>query len=506
MTTFRLPELQEVDLTARNIPSHVCNKFKVGEDNEYVYFPYFLNGVCVAAKVRSIARWQEKDYRWKGDGSSVGLFGMQTCKQSGDLLIVEGELDALAASVMYGMRASVVSIAHGAPAAVSDIKMHWEWVNKFNTIYLCLDMDDVGREAVNKVLSSLPSAKMRVVNLPSPYKDACDVLKAGDVDAFIDAIRSAQRVTPSEFMSKEEVIKEGLEALAGEEMDVKYSTGFKRLDALIGGFRESELITIVGGTGVGKTEFLRRLTLTAAEQGLKVLFFTLETAPKVVIGLLAEMILGVQIMSDPFARRNVSEQDKQDAVKFIAENYIFIKHIGSFTRQKMLDSIEYAVIAEGVKFVALDHLTAAVNTGSEYVVGEVDFTMAELNRVTTQLGITTYVITHQSRSKEDKEDAKTSLNRLRHSQGIAQNSHCVLGLERKRDDNTLEIRTLKAHRIIGEYGVVALSFSKKSRKYVELGKDEDNLDAKSQEESSDGSKEQDSQQVQQSDKVRRLFS
>lgn len=504
MTEFRLPELEEIDLTGRNIPSHTCNKYKVGEFNDLVYFPYYLNGVCIGAKTRKYSTWERKDYGWQGE-SKIGLFGMQTCKQSGDILIVEGELDALAASVMYGMRASIVSIAHGASSAVNDLKMHWEWLNRFNVIYLCFDMDEAGRTAVEKVLSSLPSSKMRVVTLPSPYKDACDVLKAGDVDAFIDAVRSAQRVTPSEFMTREEVIKEGLEVLSGEEMKVKYSTGFKRLDELTGGFREGELITLVGGTGVGKTEFLRRLSLTAAEQGLKVLFFTLETAPKVVIGLFAEMRLGVQIMSDPFARRNVSQADKDKALEFIADNITFIKHIGSFTRQKMIDSIEYAAVAEGVKFVALDHLTAAVNTGTDNLVSEVDFTVAELNRITTQLGITTYVITHQSRSKEDKEDAKTSLNRLRHSQGIAQNSHCVLGLERQRNDSTLEVRTLKAHRVIGEYGTVAIAFNKKNRKYVELGKDKDDLDATNSEDESYQDTQQHPQQVQQSDKVRHKF-
>lgn len=505
MSTFRLPPLEETDLTGRNIPVHVCNKYNVGEYNDNVYFPYFLNGVCVAAKTRNISYWENKEYRWKGDSSSVGLFGMQTCKQSGDLLIVEGELDALAAYVMYGMKASVISIAHGALSAVNDIKMHWDWVNKFNNIFLCFDMDEAGRKAVEQVLKNLPSSKMRVVNLPAPYKDACDVLKDGNVDSFIDAVRSAQRVIPSEFMTKEEVIKEGLEILLGEGLTVRYSTGFKYLDELIGGFREGELITIVGGTGVGKTEFLRRLCLTAVEQGMKVLFFTLETAPKVVIGLFAEMLLGHQIMSDPFSRRNISREEIEEAVKYISENIIFIKHIGSFSRQKMLDSIEYAAIAEGVKFVALDHLTAAVNTGSEFLVGEVDFTIAELNRVTTQLGITTFVITHQSRSKEDKEDAKTSLNRLRHSQGIAQNSHCVLGLERQRNESILEIRTLKAHRIIGEYGSIALSFNKKNRKYLELGKVEDEIDAENQEDESNNSSQQDSQQVQQSSKHRTKF-
>jgi twinkle protein len=479
---FRLPELEDIDLGFRNISDNIRNKYKVGEYNDELYFPCFLNGVCIAAKTRNLSNWQAKEYKWKGNGQAVGLFGMQTCKQGGDIIITEGELDALAASLMYGMKASVVSITHGAMSAVNDLKLHWDWLNKYQTIYLCFDMDEPGREAVNKVLSSLPSSKMRVVNLPSPYKDACDVLKAADIDAFIDAIKSAQRVTPSEFMTPEEVISEGMEILSGKEMEIETSTGFKRLDKLVGGFRRGELITLVGGTGVGKTEFIRRLSLTAAEQSRKVLFFTLETAPRVVIGMIAEMILGCQIMSDPFTRRLVTEEQKKEAVTWISEHFIFIRHIGSFTRQKMIDSIEYAVIAEGISFVALDHLTAAVNTGSEYVVGEVDFTMAELNRITTQLNITTYVVTHQSRSKDDKEDAKTSLNRLRHSQGIAQNSHCVLGLERKREENILEVRTLKAHRIIGEYGVVTLTFSKKSRKYLELGIDEgEEYDAKSEE-------------------------
>lgn len=60
------------------------------------------------------------------------------------------------------------------------------------------------------------------------------------------------------------------------EVESAYKSGFIHLDERIGGFKKGNYITIVSGSGVGKTTFSINMALRMAKQGIKTAYYTVE--------------------------------------------------------------------------------------------------------------------------------------------------------------------------------------------------------------------------------------
>ena len=80
-----------------------------------------------------------------------------------------------------------------------------------------------------------------------------------------------------EYKGEDEVVgfKDYLE-IQGKERKKRYSSGFEKLDNLIGGFSEGDLITVTGPAGEGKTTFCQNLTTRLLKNGIKSLWFSYE--------------------------------------------------------------------------------------------------------------------------------------------------------------------------------------------------------------------------------------
>lgn len=459
-------------LTRESLNDYGIKKVKFPNGSEAIQFPYYLNGVSVAAKYRSCKsatganNWNSKNFWSKGTISQCRLFGMQTCtKRKKGLIITEGELDALAAYSMYGMANNVVSVANGAQSAVKAIQHHIDWVMEYETIYINFDMDDPGQSAANEVMAMFPPGKAKNVVLPEGYKDACDMSKAKMGEQYRKCVKSAQGVTPQGVLDKDDVINSTLRYIMDIDQRKGISTGYKRLDDVMGGFRPGELVTLVAGTGVGKTTVTLNMTYNAAMlSNMKTLFIPLEMSYKQVLVRLMEIHMKQPIMTttDNISPQLMDESKLRATLDEVTENVSIYNHIGALNLAKLISVIEYYAISQKTKLIVLDHKDAAVNSLTDEGGGVklIDNLMAELKRIAIQYDLTVLVVSHQSRSKEDREDSKASLSRVRGSAGVAQNSDLVLGIERERNSNELTMITLKAHRIFGIYDRFSLYYNR----------------------------------------------
>lgn len=87
-----------------------------------------------------------------------------------------------------------------------------------------------------------------------------------------------------------------------------YPTGIFGLDRIVGGFRKGAKTTIAACTGIGKTAFAGQMAISAARQGMGVLFFSMEMKRQEI--LLRALAHESRVSSERIRKRLLSSSDK----------------------------------------------------------------------------------------------------------------------------------------------------------------------------------------------------
>ena len=143
------------DIIERKINKETAEKYNTKVTKEgtvttkHIYEYYDVNGSHVANKIRNTATKQ----MWtEGSIQEATLFGQNLFSSGGKYVtITEGEVDAMSAYQLMGSKWASVSIKTGAGGALRDCKSAFEYLDSFENIIICFDMDEQGRKAANKV-------------------------------------------------------------------------------------------------------------------------------------------------------------------------------------------------------------------------------------------------------------------------------------------------------------------------------------------------------------------
>jgi len=253
---------EAIFLTDRNLRADTLSKYgvKVEVNNDGVptrhHYPYHNNkNEIVGYKTRVV---EGKKFFGKGDTSSSNqLFGQHLFRKGQRYVTVtEGELDALAAYEMLGSRWSVVSVGNGSNC-IDNIKANIEWLDSFETVVLCFDSDEAGKDAARRVAPLLGPNKVKVVTL-SDYKDASDYLKNKHTKSFTDEWWDAKPYVVSGVATLDSM-RTALMDYRDTEL-VPLPDSFGNLQEMTrGGLARGELTSIIAHTSIGKTTILNEL-------------------------------------------------------------------------------------------------------------------------------------------------------------------------------------------------------------------------------------------------------
>jgi twinkle protein len=405
----------------------------------------------VGFKVRHV---KTKAFRSVGDIKSGGLFGQQRYgnHKQNRVVVVEGELDALAASALFDDKVAVVSLKGGAAAAAKDFKNAYNFLDGFTEIVVCFDADEAGLAAVEKA-AEVFAGKLRIMRLdPSIGKDACDYLKAGEKKAFSDLYWSASQYTPKGVLSKDEL----WERLNADRPDKMGDYPWEGLNALTYGFRPTELVTITAGSGLGKSSILRELVMhvkNTTPNRIGCLFLE-ESVERTAEGFMG-VDLSTPVHLPTSAVKRGSEEYKESFNRVFGDEQLMIMD-ASFDTGATVDAlvarVRFMVKALDCKVIILDHISILVSGGQH---GDerkaLDEIMTKLRTLTQDTGIVLFAVSHLKRpeGKGHEEGSATSISQLRGSASIAQLSDFVIGLERNGqaedpvERNTTTMRVLK---------------------------------------------------------------
>ena len=452
-------------LPVRNLTQESCEKWGYGLgiwNGEGVQVATYRNikGEVVCQKIRT----KDKAFAIAGDTKKIPLYGQHLWKAGGKQVVVtEGEIDAISLSQLWGHKWPVVSIPTGANGAANAVKDHLEWLESFDKVIFCLDMDKPGRLAISggelvqpngqKVhiqgcAELLTPGKAFVAELP--LKDCNEMLKAERGKELLDCMWNARPYRPDGIIEGGDITVEALLEQAATGYELPYS----KLDELTRGIRKGELTLLTAGTGIGKSTWAREIAYhLRVKHSLNVAnLFLEENYRKTAQGYVAihnNIPLG-ELRTDPSA---IDRAKLEQTLKDVIHQYMyFYDHFGSLESEALLTKLKYCAVGLGVDFIVLDHISIVVSgMSSESGEGErkdIDILMTRLRSLIEQTGVGIIAIVHlkQPDGTAHEEGAEVSLNELRGSGTLKQIPDAIWALERNQqgdDPGLVQIRVLK---------------------------------------------------------------
>ena len=163
-----------------------------------------------------------------------------------------------------------------------------KWVEQFKDIervFICYDSDEAGEEGVKKVVEKLGKDRCFLLKIPQTGSgkriDINDFLVAGGTkEQFIEFKKDAKRTGSALDAIKH--ISEFNQELRDKLLNGDYrgiSTGYGKLDEILGGFRKGRLVIVSGLTSTGKTTFSQNLSLSLSCRGVSNVFISMEMPP-----------------------------------------------------------------------------------------------------------------------------------------------------------------------------------------------------------------------------------
>lgn len=439
----------EAGLQKRRITLATMRKFGVfmpGFKGQRVQaYPYFnQDGSPAGQKLRL----PDKSFPFlKADGyedlSKCQLFGRHVFGDRYDrqVIICEGELDALSVAQATDFKTAVVSVNAGAASAVKSLKANYLWLDRFEDIVLWLDGDEPGQEAMEECAKLFKVGKVRIVKVPG-FKDASDLLQAdkpGDIKA---AIYAATKWRPKGIVNARD---NPADVMAPREKTICYSypACMPKLQEMTGGIHKGEVTYHVAGTGVGKSTALREIEYHLVEQGVKIAVLSFEdTIRDAKFGLMsiaASERLHLRPTPDPEDTKSLEAYDAEMLAwhgKVFGSGLVelFDPETAEWQMEAILSYVRYCAKALDAEVIFLDPISF-VASGIDLKADErrvLDMVAGEFAKLAKELGIHLQISHHLKRTQgiPHEEGAPTSLNELRSSGGLANFATGVIGWER----------------------------------------------------------------------------
>ena len=477
-------------LTDRHISQATAQKYSVTiardlKGNVVKHFYHYFNGHELAAtKVRDV---NNKNFYVAGSYNDTGLFGQQLFKSGKYITITEGECDAMAAYELLGSKWAVVSIKRGAQGAVKDIKENLEFFDEFENVVIAFDNDKAGKEASVKVARLFKPSKAKILTLPNGWKDPNDMLRSNKHKEFVEAWWSAKVYTPSGVIN----ISEQREKFHNRELKASVPYPWKSLNKKLYGLRQGELVTLTGGTGLGKSSVTRELEhylikSTTDNVGIIALEEDWRRTIDGILSIEANARMYIDQVREQFSREDI---DKMFDMLYDGENKNRVwvhSHFGTNDLDDIFTKLRFMIIGCDCKWVIIDHLhmlVSAVYQGDER--RAIDSIMTRLRSIVEETGAGLILVSHLRRvdgNKGHENGIEVNLSHLRGSSSIAQLSDCVIALERNQqaDDpeeaRTTKMRVLKS-RYTGDVGLAGhLLYDSETGRLSELSNDDIEID------------------------------
>lgn len=330
----------------RGLETETLRHFKIGLQRKnginWLVIPHINEGVCHNVKFRSLPP-AEKTFR-RVKGSASVLFNEDCLADHQDIVIVEGELDAM--SMWAAGVENVIGLTGGAETFLPE---WYDLLTDKDSITIVMDADPVGQDGARSIARRLGFDKCKNVLLP--MKDANDVLVNLGKQELVRTLDAAEQFEVHGILPMNDVLLQCTTTveLGGEGLH----TPWHDVNRLIGpGWQPGDLVVLSAKIKVGKTTWALCVLKHLAEQGIPGLMYCLEMRPK----RLAQKLVA--------NHRQKGSDDLQLIDYQLARYYLHKLPIyfvepewgGGLKVEAVLDKIRETVKRYGIRVMVFDHL------------------------------------------------------------------------------------------------------------------------------------------------------
>lgn len=446
--TFEPIKGEVATLRKRGIREDTCKKYgyrsiQFNGDMAQACDVKLADGSYVAQKVRT----RDKDFRVIGSIDAKPLIGMHLFAGGRKIIITEGEIDMLTMSQVQSNKYAVVSLPNGVSSAKKVIASNLEYLNNFEEIVLCFDMDDVGQEAATQCADLLMGQTVKIMSLP--LKDPNEMLLAGRTEELINAMWNAKDYKPDGLVTLSDVLEDALKpTVMGD------AWFLPTLTKLTYGRRATEIYMLGAGTGMGKTDFFtQQIAYDCMVLDVPVGVFYLEQIPTETAKRIGGKVAGKQfhIPTREGEEPKWTNEELRAALlnKKLDKNLTMYNAFGVTQWESLKPKIIY-LAEKGVKHFYIDHLTAMATGGDRDEKSELEHIMSELAGLGQRMNLIFHIISHLTtpEGKSHEEGGRVTIRQFKGSRAIGYWSYFMFGMERNQQADCPDEKTTTSFRVL----------------------------------------------------------
>ena len=455
--------------TGRMISQKTLNLMKVYSCQEFmpqfakeagvIAFPYFMNERLINIKFRG----PNKSFKLVS-GAELIFWNVDCLKESKEVIITEGEIDAL--TFIENGFFNTLSVPNGANKNLEYLDNCIDLFKPIEKIYIATDQDTKGIELRDELIRRFGAERCYIVS----FKDCKDAneyfLKY--TNQFKEIIQNAQPV-PVKGIIEAGNIYADIADLFNNGIQRGKEIGLKEIDDKIT-WETGRLAIVTGIPGSGKSEFVDYVvTKLNLLNGWKAAYFTPENYPlKFHYAKLFEKVTGRK-----FNKSDANEVVFDTAFDYIKDNFFYILNEEDFTLKTILDTAKILVKTRGIKTLIIDPYNKLEH---KYTDSETQYISRFLDQLITFAKINDlliFLIAHPVKmgKKQDGSTEIPSLYSISGSANFYNKTDYGMTVHRKVDDQNVMIHQVDLHiqkikyKHLGEQAVVELRYDHKSGRF-----------------------------------------
>jgi twinkle protein len=386
----------------RGISQTTLLDFKITEGSEYmpqtgknentIQFNYFRGGALVNTKFRD----GRKNFKLV-KGAELILYNLDAIKESTQMVICEGEPDAM--SWHQAGYKFVVSVPNGAS---KNQKLEWidncyEYFENKARIYLSTDNDDVGLQLRDELARRLGYERCFKVDLGN-HKDANEHLVIEGEESLLRALKTAKEFPIQGVFGINDVWDDILH-IYEHGLPTGAKSGDRQFDEHLG-CMPGELTMVTGVPGHGKSIYLDQISIgLSINSGWKFGVCSPESHPMAFyFTRLIKRLLGKK-----FSKNNISAGELQRSREWVEDKFNLIKPEDGYSLDSILESARVLVVRKGINGLILDPWNRIENTkpssmnDGEWIVS----CLAKIIAFAQKTGVHVFLVAHPTKMQKD---------------------------------------------------------------------------------------------------------